>query len=158
MRKWELQVKTREFKKHVEELDYTVWNIMDELAIDNGHQTIATVSKNDACRIDTNYSQFSLEPYKKQEGILALMVEYALTPIDERADEKRYALQHNYLGDENYNYLNICDDDNNQLLGNLSTFGSIKNTFTRKEMEKIKEKYDTDLEDYTEIEVEYLDD
>ena len=61
---------------------------------------VAMVSEN-----DTNYSSFAyVKKYSKLE-LLALLYEYAKTPLEEREEPKRYKLQHKLVEDAYLNYV-----------------------------------------------------
>ena len=87
--------------------------------------------------------------------VIKAAIELAETPPEEREKEKKYYLRHRFLVEEG-----DCDclnyDHSLQEL-NLSDIGQSKSTqtqFTKREIEEIKEKYDTDLKDFEIIEVE----
>ena len=82
--------------------------------------------------------------------------------MEYREEPKKYYLKHrylisdNYLDKQRYNYLNkntsteaLSLDDNNE-----NPKWSFRCKFSLKEIEEIKEKYNTDLSDFKMIEVE----
>ena len=83
-------------------------------------------------------------------------VEFAETPIEDREEEKKFYLRHRYLvqaGDYKMGFLNY--DTNNDILFIYSEHHThfVKTQFTLKEIEEIKEKFDTDLKDFDLVEV-----
>lgn len=87
--------------------------------------------------------------------VIKAAMELAETPPEERQEEKKYYLRHRFLVEEgDCNYLNY-DHSLREL--NLSDIGQSKSTqtqFTQAEIEDIKEKYKTTLDDFEQIEVE----
>lgn len=89
-----------------------------------------------------------------KEKLFELLVEYARTPIEEREEEKKFYLRHKWMKEEDYNYLTLDLDDNTYDLNDIDGFDWTENKFTREEIDEIKEKYNTDLSDFEEEEVE----
>lgn len=90
----------------------------------------------------------------KDFDMLKASVEFAETPIDEREEKKIY-LRHRYFrfynGSSKYlgmDLLKVKPD-----LCSKITYRWMKNQFTEKEIEEIKEKYNTDLKDFELVEV-----
>ena len=53
-------------------------------------KTLARVSKSKELEIDTDSNDFSFLPKKEKEDLFSLIIEYAMTPLDERVDEDGY--------------------------------------------------------------------
>ena len=90
------------------------------------------------------------------EELFDLIVEYANTPVKDREEEKRYYLRHKWLNNKNTNYLHLNEENN---FYDLSVYKSLEAwkaqlQFTEKEIEEIKEKFDTGLSDFELVEVE----
>lgn len=150
-------MRTKEFIKKVEELgfrtksDYLKEKSISIYDIDDYH--IADVTTNRLygayiCGWNSNLTEF-----EDVIDILSLITEYIITPIEEREEEKRYWLKHSWLGRSDWRYLNILEDGY-FFLREGDLIPTLKNTFTLKEIEEIKEKYNTDLSDFEMIEVE----
>lgn len=91
-----------------------------------------------------------------KEKLFELLVEYARTPIDEREEEKKYYLKHKWL-----RCLGGCallhESTKFHTFVLMGGFGEVpkdyKMKFTQKEIDEIKEKYNTDLSDFEMVEV-----
>lgn len=84
-------------------------------------------------------------------------VEFAETPLEDRVEEKKFYAKHKWLvqaGDYKMGFLNY--DTNNDILFIYSEHHThlVKTHFTLKEIEEIKEKFNTDLADFELVEVE----
>lgn len=78
-------------------------------------------------------------------------LELAKTPLEERVEEKKYLLKHRFLETRGINYLNVAD---RYFLGDKNDENDYKTHFTIQEIEEIKKKYNTSLDDFEIIEVE----
>lgn len=109
----------------------------------NCQYAISTISEGHSCYLDG---------YDVEE-LYKLCFEYTSTPVEDREEEKRFYLRHKWLRNNDFNYL--CFDENYQNY-TLSTCYSRewKMQFTAKEIEKLKEKFNTNLEDFEMVEVE----
>ena len=90
----------------------------------------------------------------EQFELIRKALELAETPLSEREDEKRYYLKHKFIN--NYNgldYINLRMNEKVILNNHLEGEG-FKTKFTKAEIEELKEKFDTDLNDFELIEVE----
>ena len=90
-------------------------------------------------------------------NMIKAAVEFAETPLEDREEEKKFYLKHRYLvqaGDYKMGFLNY--DTNNDILFIYSEHHThfVKTQFTLKEIEEIKEKFNTDLADFELVEVE----
>lgn len=82
-------------------------------------------------------------------------IELAETPLDEREEEKKYYLKHKFIN--NYstkNYINVVATENVILSSRLCEDHVFKTKFTKAEIQKFKEKFDTDLKDFELVRVE----
>lgn len=82
-------------------------------------------------------------------------VEFAETPIEDREEEKKFYLEHRYFrfDDGSNKYLGIDLARYKADLYSKITYRWVNNQFTKKEIEEIKEKFNTDLADFKEVEV-----
>lgn len=94
--------------------------------------------------------------YDKDFNMIKASFKFAETPIDERVEEKKYYLKHRWIGNFSYGegYLNLFLFDNIMRLSSVLQDSSVKTQFTLKEIDEIKEKYNTDLSDFEKKEVE----
>lgn len=142
-------MKTKEFIKRVEDLGYTIFSTNERFIqiCDHRGRTLAEVSREKLYHINTNKD----EPITKT--LFDLIVEYACTPVEDRKEEKKFYLRHKWIR-KSYDFNYLCFDEDSEIY-TLSTCNSKewKTVFTEKEVEELKEKFDTDLSDFKIIEV-----
>lgn len=111
---------------------------------------ISTISDGHSCYI-TGYDVKEL--YK-------LCFEYVKTPVKDREDkEKKFYLRHKFLCDNaglsSFDvYLNHRFEDGSYFIYGSGQNKFVKSQFTVKDIEEIKEKFNTDLSDFEMVEVE----
>lgn len=88
------------------------------------------------------------------EELFDLIVEYAKTPIEDREEEKEFYLKHRWIKGHAIMYLYRNELNGYCYLGENKCRPHKQRRFTLKEIEEIKEKFDTDLKDFEIIEVE----
>lgn len=159
-------MKTKEFIGKVEKLGFTIEyyknpfpNIesncyYDLITISANNQVLVKVWTNCQYAISTvsdGHSNY-LYGYDVDE-LYKLCFEYACTRVEDREEEVKFYLRHKWIRGNDFNYL--CFDENFKIF-TLSTRDSIdwKLQFTKKEIEEIKEKFDTNLADFELVEVE----
>lgn len=90
--------------------------------------------------------------------VIKAAVELAETPTGERIPEEKFYLKHRwmkYAGNKDVEkYYNLHIETNLPYLGSKNQDGENQTQFTQKEINEIKEKYNTDLKDFEIIEVE----
>lgn len=149
-------MKTNEFIKAVDILGFKIYknNYCDGtkyFVIQNSFDvTMCHVAINKLFEMDIRFSEYM------SETLVDLIVEYAKTPVEDREEEKRYYLRHKWVNSKTNNYLHFSEENN---FYNLSVYKSLdawktQLQFTEKEIEEIKEKFDTDLADFEIVEVE----
>lgn len=132
----------------VAEDDYS-FNIKDDGRI------IATVNKLKRYTMDTTYAGFEKLTEGLRRDLLDAMYKFASTSLDEREEEKKYYLRHKFLSSSNrIRFLNRELVIGNWFLAEKNYFDGYQTHFTQKEIDEIKEKYDTTLDDFELIEVE----
>lgn len=147
-------MKTKEFIKRVEALGYDTELYPSHITIKTSNIFVANVYTQSLYEINTRKNvKFDL---KNKEGLFDLITEYAKTPIEEREESKKYYLKHKWMGHEKLKYLELDTQNDEWYLGHKydTIFVTAKNEFTQKEIEEIKEKYNTDLSDFEMIEVD----
>lgn len=145
---------TKEFIKEVEKLGFKILKNKEYILIHYGFEKVAYVYKNDIFSLGTGYIPFYNLSKELQEKLYNLMDEYARTPIDEREEQQKFYLKHKWLRrskDIGY-YLNLYLDED-YFLGNFAEKGSYKTQFTQAEIYKIKERFNTNLEDFEQVHV-----
>ena len=89
-------------------------------------------------------------------SMIKASVKFAETPIDEREEVKKFYLRHRWFkctnGDSRY--FQIYEPDGTPWLNAMYTVMGYKKQFTLKEIEEIKERFNTDLSDFELVEVE----
>lgn len=155
-------MRTKEFIKRVEEIvdvfveeDFQS-SIQQNLRLyDKHNRTIATIDLGNEFMINTDTFEFD-NLFDDKERLFNLIVEYAKTPLEEREEPKKYYLKHKWMGHEKLKYLELDTQNDEWYLGHKydTIFVTAKNEFTQKEIEEIKEKYNTDLSDFEMIEVD----
>lgn len=154
-------MKTKEFIKRVEELGYLVdeghvdWQIS---RICKGQDLlVALVNKNNLSRISTDFGGWWDIPNEEKSKLLDIIVEFAKTSIEDRKEEKKYYLRHRWLTEGGfYRFVKHHTKAYGKKYELASwTYGDTSDMqYTLKEIEEIKEKFDTDLNDFEIIEVE----
>lgn len=148
-------MKTKEFIKQVRSLGY-------EVDIKHGEMRISWYGKECVC-IDLEH-QFGIYIYWRNLGnnahrLFVICMEYARTPINAREKEEKYYLR---LKDAFYaavyGYLNLDIDEKAYILYDRMSGEYYQTKFTQEEIDAIKEKYSTDLEEFKQIPVEEIED
>lgn len=147
-------MKTNEFIKRVEELGLCVEKSFDYIAIKANYRIIAIVDMKLMHSFNI-LGEFKIE-WKKECELFDLIIKYAKTPVDEREEEKKFYLEHRYFRFHNGSskYLGMDFVKGNLDLCSKITYRWVKNQFTEKEVDEIKEKFNTDLGDFEKTEVE----
>lgn len=154
-------MKTKEFIKKVEELGYLVnegyadWQIS---RISKGQDLlVAIVNKNNLSRISTDFVGWWDISDEDKSKLLDIIVEYGKTPLEDREEEKKYYLRHRWLTEGGfYRFVKHHTKAYGKKYELASwTYGDTSDMqYTIKEIEEIKKKFDTDLNDFELIEVE----
>lgn len=163
-------IKTKEFIKKVKKMGFTIEyyknpfsNIKSNCAYDlitisannqvlvkiwtNCQYAISTISDGHSCYLD-GYDVDKL--YK-------LCFEYANTPVMDREEEKKYLLLHKFAFSKNLNVVNLAYNRYKgayRLINCRLDNEFYKVLFTKEEIEKLKEKLNTNFEDFKIVEVE----
>ena len=87
-----------------------------------------------------------------RHDLLKTVYEFAQTSINARHLQKRYQLRARLIADREDSYLYKCGESIDKL--GFDVESNIDSKFTQEEIDKIKEKYNTDLKDFDIIEVE----
>lgn len=146
-------MKTKEFIKRVDELGFKAHKIVTQIDIIANGLIIAKVYTNRIYSINA-FNFINIE-WKNQDKLFDIIVEYAKTPIEDREEEKKFYLKHRYFkfynGSSKYLGMDLVKDKPD--LCSKITYRWVKNQFTLKEIEEIKEKFNTDLADFELVEV-----
>ena len=149
-------MKYKEFIKRVKDLGFACEKAKEVYIIYDydGHE-YASVCHTIPNRISNMEIAWDLLDKDTQNELFDIIVEYAKTPIAERKEEKKYYLRHRFLGSGDGNqFLNQELEGNTWFLSEEDSFDNYQTQFTQKEIDEIKENYNTDLKDFEIIEVE----
>ncbi|BFL72107.1 hypothetical protein [Anaerococcus nagyae] len=149
-------MKTKEFKRKVEELGFDTNIVQNDIYVEMGYYSfvIARISMVTRYEMDIAYeSCYEIDDDIKGK-LFQLVVAYTSTPIDERGEEKKFYLKHRWIKGCVIMYLYRNELNGYCYLGDKKCRPHRQKRFTLKEIEEIKEKYDTKLEDFEIVEVE----
>ena len=147
-------MKTSEFKFGIKELGYDIEKSADRLYVKSGKNIVASVGIDESGIVNTDFCKFDELKNIERVQLLNLLYRYGITTIEYREEPKKYYLKHKWIETEDCNYLNFIVKDNNYILYSQNHNKIYKTTFTQKEIDEIKKKYNTDLNDFEVIEVE----
>ena len=144
-------MKYKELEKIAMKADYNITDDPTTFHMRNIHKNNdISVSKHRINLIFINNEHCRSEDFE----VIKAAMELAETPPDERQEEKKYYLKHMFLDRKDSNYLNISTDVGILTLMSKTQKPGYITRFTQAEIEDIKEKYDTTLDDFEQIEVE----
>lgn len=153
-------MKTKELITRVDELGYLFENRSANWQITTKDGLIiAEVSKISSYKFSTDFDGWIDVPDEDKIKLLDLIVEYARTSIEDRLEEeKKFYLKHKWFMTEFGDKYYLCKCYNS--VGDVSYANRISYSirdeiwlFTLKEIEEIKETFDTDLSDFELVEV-----
>lgn len=153
-------MKTNELIKKVEKLGYEITK--KQFLDDTNYFIIYNSFGGTKCYVAINKlfeMNIRLDEYMSEE-VFNLIVEYAKTPVEDREEEeKKFYLRHRWIMTEFGDKYYFCKSYN--AVGDTSYVFRLSYItrdetwlFTLKEIEEIKEKFDTDLSDFEIVEVE----
>ncbi|MBU5669595.1 hypothetical protein KQI68_07050 [Peptoniphilus sp. MSJ-1] len=148
---------TKELIKQLKDWDYTVKIDDDFIEVYDSEECkyYFSVDTREEFLVDTYNNDFTELPVEDREILFGLIYKYTTTPVGEREEEKKYYLRHRWLCDyvdNSFRYLNKSNDAYS--INDDFEIGRAKTQFTQKEIDEIKQKFDTDLKDFEIIEVE----
>lgn len=146
-------MKIDELKRIAEENDYEYEYKMYHKFINKNNGNYITINSMRENRIWVSVTSWCED---KDFNMIKAAIEFAETPIEDREEEKKFYLEHRYFkctnGDSRY--FQIYEPDGKPWLNAMYSVMGYKKQFTLKEIEEIKEKFDTDLADFELVEVE----
>ena len=148
-------MKIYELKKIAEENDYTCWTTTGDFYVFKRKMSMKhiKIKKTECNRIYVLRFDFCDE---KDSNMIKACMDLSCTHPDDREEEKKFYLEHRYFkctnGDSRY--FQILESDGTPWLNAMYTVIGYKKQFTLKEIEEIKEEFDTDLADFVLVEVE----
>lgn len=146
-------MKTKELIKKVKELGFEIIRAGSHIDIMFNDFIVAGVYT-DQMYVMTFYSHEKLL-LTNVDKLFDLLVEYAKTPVDERKEDKKFYLRHRWFKPSPIykNYLNYWIGNDEYWLDYKNESKEIQTQFTLKEIDEIKEKFNTDLGDFKRSEV-----
>lgn len=150
-------MKTKEFIKRIEELGFEYEKAAEVYFIYDKEDTeYAAVCHTTPNQISNTERAWDWLDKDVQEKLFDLIVEYARTPIEDREEEKKFYLKHRYfeIAGGGRGFFTIDNDSGLPFLSYKTSSDNYNQIFTLKEIEEIKEKFDTDLKDFELVEVE----
>lgn len=148
-------METKEFIKKIEKMGYDIEIAYDTIRVTYAGGILARIDKVKPYTLDTK-ATFEVKHVKE---LFDLCAEYARTPLTEREKEQKFYLQkiekfYEYEYDEDCAYLNFDIEEGDFELNNAAQSRYFKTQFTQKEIDEIKGKYSTNLEEFKQIPVE----
>lgn len=150
-------MRTKEFTRRVEELGFVCEKAEEVYFIYNKEgPKYASVCHNVPNQISNMKREWDFLDKEEQEKLFDLLIEYAKTPIEDREEEKKFYLRHRWIFNKDfYMYLQKTSYDDKKMSVRVLGFSDNDDIkFSEKEIEEIKEKFDTDLKDFELVEVE----
>ena len=143
---------TNEFIKAVKELGYEAGMDDEWVSIVYKNKTLAHIFTKELYRMSSYYSGIDCG---ENAGVLfALIFQYVITPIEDRKDkEKEFYLKHKWIKGCAIMYLYRNELNGYCYLGENKCRPHKQRRFTLKDIEEIKEKFNTDLADFELVEV-----
>lgn len=149
-------MRTKKYKKIVEDNGYKYYennySITARKYSEEHYDIEIKVGKLRPGRLEVNIKGFCGD----ESDIILKAMELAETPLEDRREEKKFYLKHRWFKPKSVykNYLNYWIGTNEYWLDYKNETEEIQTQFTRKEIEEIKKKFNTDLADFKEVEVE----
>lgn len=138
-------------KKYISDLEVVFEDI--RIVVFHNGETVAVIDKYETYRLDTTFPRFNTLGNSLKYELFVVCCELAQTPIPKREQKKRFYIKHKFLyKNTDTGYVNI-DIHGYMILADKEEGLSMRTKFTQKEIDEIKEKYNTDLKDFEIIEV-----
>lgn len=148
-------MKTKYFIKKVEALGHEVVEKETWFGIkDTDGSWLALVGKDHILELSTDFPAWRALSIGEKVSLFTVIYEYASTLVDEREEEKKFYLKHRWLRSRFEDKIVNQDGEDEYFLSDESQIDGFKTQFTQKEIDDIKEKYNTDLSDFERVEVE----
>lgn len=155
-------MKTKEFIKAAEDFGLVVkenqgwFSLVRNCGIGVNSYTLdmCQISKEDEYLMNINYPELKKISRGDRKFFIDICYEYTSTPIKEREEEKKYYLKHKWLIDGERRYLNLYVYKNEYEINSDANLAEFKTQFTQAEIDDIKRKFNTKLEDFELIEVD----
>lgn len=149
-------MKTKEVIKGIEKMKLQVDVTKDYLfVIHRNGKTVANMNLNRKFQMSTNFWAFqNMLTEDEREKVYFLLTKLAETDPEEREEKQKYLLKHKWFDDSLCAYINYCIPNDSFNLNSKSNNEAFKTQFTQAEIDEIKERFNTNLEDFEQIPVE----
>lgn len=147
---------TKDFIREVEKMGLEVDEVINTISIYDGNDELAYIYKNKKFCVGT-YPEFSEYLSEElQERLYNLIDKYARTPLDEREEERKYYLKHRKTNISSHYFNVFCGEDGHIIESNMDMV-AFKSQFTQKEIDEIKDIFNTSFDEFKQIPVEDKD-
>lgn len=141
----------KELEKMAEDNGYEIKNDIDYVILTKYKENIIKIYN---FKEDIMFSTIKV-CFKNDFLMLQASLKYSDTPLEDRYAEKKYYLKHRFVGEYDCDkFLNYILSDDKLILSDEKKLEDYKVKFTQREIDNIKERYNTDLKDFDIIEVE----
>lgn len=149
-------MKTKEVIKELEKMNLQTQICNDYLFVTDSYgEAVGSINLKAKFEIYIDFRNFRHKLFEdEREKVYVLLTKLAETDPEDRGEEKRYYLKHKWLIDGERRYLNLYVDKNEYEINSDANCAEFKTQFTQSEIDGIKEKLNTNLEDFEVIEVE----
>ena len=151
-------MKTKEVIKKLEELGYICELKGDKIKILEVFKQvdffppihIAVIALEERYLNNTNFTAFASITESERGELYEIFDKFVKSSLPDRQEEKKFYLRHKYFKSAigSYKYFCIYTGTGNPFLRYYEITNTYKFEFTLKEIEEIKEKYNTDLSDF----------
>lgn len=141
-------MKYKEFRQYLK---------INEIYMEEDEESLTAAYKFEISKTEEHSIRFLINffDFQYEFDLIKKVIELAETPLDEREEEKKYYLKHKFINNySTINYINVVATEGVILSGRLCEDQVFKTKFTKAEIEELKEKFDTDFNDFELIEVE----
>lgn len=145
---------TKKFIKEVQNLGFATAEYMNIILIRHESREVALIGKCKIFCVNTEYPSFNNLPEELKEKLYNLIDNYTRTPIEDREEPQKYYLKHKWFVSNSCFYLNFYISRNGYCLHDKTSTECFKTQFTQAEIDKIKEKFNTNLDDFEQIPIE----
>lgn len=146
-------MKTKDFIREVEKLGFETANNTRDILIYDEYRKVAQVYKKEIFSVSTSYIFFDILSKELKEKLYNLMDKYVRTPIEEREEEQKYYLKHRKTNISSHYFNVFCGEDGHIVESNMDMV-AFKSQFTQKEIDEIKDIFNTSFDEFKQIPVE----
>lgn len=136
-------MKYSEAEKQIKELSskYEIYVVGGEFDVHYKNKIVALVKNNEKYLFYSDKRIFKNLPFSNK--LYMILSEISITPLDERAEAKKYYVK---VYDSGIGYLNINNYTGKMMVDDTDEQGCIKTKFTDKDIEELKQREDIPLD------------